>query len=86
MNLARASVRRPVFTSMVTLIVIVLGLMAFSRLLIDLLVAGYRCVRQQALAKHAFTGKDEATTMTAQRVDEVDGHCSPGIDHAQGAR
>ncbi|MGD9296536.1 MAG: efflux RND transporter permease subunit [Chromatiales bacterium] len=37
MNLARASVRRPVFTSMVTLIVIVLGLMAFSRLLIDLL-------------------------------------------------
>ncbi|MGD9356447.1 MAG: efflux RND transporter permease subunit, partial [Chromatiales bacterium] len=37
MNLARASVRRPVFTSMVTLIVIVLGIMGFSRLLIDLL-------------------------------------------------
>ena len=37
MNLARASVKRPVFTSMVTLIVIVLGIMAFSRLLIDLL-------------------------------------------------
>ena len=37
MNLPRASVRRPVFTSMVTLIVLVLGLMAFSRLLIDLL-------------------------------------------------
>lgn len=37
MNLPRASVRRPVFTSMVTLIVVVLGMMAFSRLLIDLL-------------------------------------------------
>ena len=37
MNLARARVKRPVFTSMVTLIVIVLGIMAFSRLLIDLL-------------------------------------------------
>jgi len=37
MNLARASVRRPVFTSMMTLIVVVLGLVAFSRLQIDLL-------------------------------------------------
>ena len=37
MSLPRASVRRPVFTSMVTLIVLVLGLMGFSRLLIDLL-------------------------------------------------
>ncbi len=37
MSLARASVKRPVFTSMVTLIVIVLGLLAFKRLQIDLL-------------------------------------------------
>ncbi|MGB5571620.1 MAG: efflux RND transporter permease subunit, partial [Sedimenticolaceae bacterium] len=37
MNLARASVRRPVFTTMMTLIVVVLGLVAFSRLQIDLL-------------------------------------------------
>ncbi|MFT7675972.1 MAG: HAE1 family hydrophobic/amphiphilic exporter-1, partial [Gammaproteobacteria bacterium] len=37
MNLARASVRRPVFTSMVTLIVVVLGAMSLSRLQIDLL-------------------------------------------------
>ena len=37
MNLARASVERPVFTSMVTLIVVVLGLMALQRLQIDLL-------------------------------------------------
>ena len=37
MNLARASVRRPVFTSMVTLMVVVLGTVALSRLLIDLL-------------------------------------------------
>jgi hydrophobic/amphiphilic exporter-1 (mainly G- bacteria), HAE1 family len=37
MNLARASVRRPVFTSMVTLIVVVLGAMGLSRLQIDLL-------------------------------------------------
>jgi HAE1 family hydrophobic/amphiphilic exporter-1 len=37
MNLARASVRRPVFTSMVTLMVVVLGAMSLSRLLIDLL-------------------------------------------------
>lgn len=39
MNLARASVRRPVFASMVTLIVVVLGLLALSRLQIDLLPA-----------------------------------------------
>ena len=32
MNLARASVRRPVFTSMVTLIVVVLGAMGLSHL------------------------------------------------------
>ncbi len=37
MNLARASVRRPVFTSMVTLIVVVLGAVSLSRLQIDLL-------------------------------------------------
>ncbi|MDH3447808.1 MAG: efflux RND transporter permease subunit [Gammaproteobacteria bacterium] len=37
MNLAQASVRRPVFASMVTLIVVVLGAMALSRLQIDLL-------------------------------------------------
>lgn len=37
MNLARASVRRPVFTCMVTLMVIVLGTVAFTRLQIDLL-------------------------------------------------
>ncbi len=37
MNLARASVRRPVFTSMVTLIVVVLGAVALTRLQIDLL-------------------------------------------------
>ena len=37
MNLAQASVRRPVFASMVTLIVVVLGTMALSRLQIDLL-------------------------------------------------
>ena len=37
MNLARASVRRPVFTAMVALIVIVLGAMSLSRLQIDLL-------------------------------------------------
>jgi HAE1 family hydrophobic/amphiphilic exporter-1 len=37
MNLARASVRRPVFATMVTLIVVVLGTMALSRLQIDLL-------------------------------------------------
>jgi len=36
-NLAHASVRRPVFTSMVTLMVVVLGTVALSRLLIDLL-------------------------------------------------
>jgi HAE1 family hydrophobic/amphiphilic exporter-1 len=36
-NLARASVRRPVFTAMVTLMVVVLGAVALSRLLIDLL-------------------------------------------------
>ncbi|MCB1849829.1 MAG: efflux RND transporter permease subunit [Gammaproteobacteria bacterium] len=39
MNLARASVRRPVFASMVTLMVVVLGLIALSRLQIDLLPA-----------------------------------------------
>lgn len=39
MSLARASVRRPVFASMVTLMVVVLGLMALSRLQIDLLPA-----------------------------------------------
>ncbi|HSH28444.1 MAG TPA: efflux RND transporter permease subunit, partial [Thiohalobacter sp.] len=37
MNLARASVRRPVFTTMVTLIVVVLGAVSLSRLLIDML-------------------------------------------------
>lgn len=37
MNLARASVRRPVFTSMLALIVVVLGSVALSRLQIDLL-------------------------------------------------
>ncbi len=37
MNLARASVRRPVFTSMLALIVVVLGAVALSRLQIDLL-------------------------------------------------
>jgi HAE1 family hydrophobic/amphiphilic exporter-1 len=37
MNLARASVRRPVFASMLTLIVVVLGAMAVGRLQIDLL-------------------------------------------------
>jgi HAE1 family hydrophobic/amphiphilic exporter-1 len=37
MNLARASVNRPVFTSMVTLIVIVLGTVSLTRLQIDLL-------------------------------------------------
>ncbi|MBK5969292.1 MULTISPECIES: efflux RND transporter permease subunit [Thiorhodovibrio] len=37
MNLARASVSKPVFTSMVTLIVLVLGTVSLSRLQIDLL-------------------------------------------------
>ena len=37
MNLARASVRRPIFASMLTLIVVVLGAMAVGRLQIDLL-------------------------------------------------
>jgi HAE1 family hydrophobic/amphiphilic exporter-1 len=37
MNLAHASVRRPVFTTMVTLIVVVLGAVSLSRLQIDLL-------------------------------------------------
>jgi HAE1 family hydrophobic/amphiphilic exporter-1 len=37
MNLARASVRRPVFATMVTLMVVVLGVVALSRLQIDLL-------------------------------------------------
>ncbi|MCB1799408.1 MAG: efflux RND transporter permease subunit, partial [Gammaproteobacteria bacterium] len=37
MNLARAAVRRPVFTLMVTLMVLVLGVVALSRLQIDLL-------------------------------------------------
>ena len=37
MNLPNFSVRRPVFTSMVTLIVIILGLSSFGRLQIDLL-------------------------------------------------
>jgi len=37
MNLARASVRRPVFASMLTLIVVVLGAAALNRLQIDLL-------------------------------------------------
>jgi HAE1 family hydrophobic/amphiphilic exporter-1 len=36
-NIARASVRRPVFTSMMTLIVVVLGAVALTRLQIDLL-------------------------------------------------
>lgn len=39
MNLPRASVRRPVFTTMVTLIVVVLGGVSLSRLRIDLLPA-----------------------------------------------
>ncbi len=37
MNLARASVARPIFTTMVTLIVVVLGLVSLMRLRIDLL-------------------------------------------------
>jgi hydrophobic/amphiphilic exporter-1 (mainly G- bacteria), HAE1 family len=37
MNLARSSVARPVFTSMATLIVVVLGIVALDRLRIDLL-------------------------------------------------
>ncbi|MGC1951917.1 MAG: efflux RND transporter permease subunit [Gammaproteobacteria bacterium] len=37
MNLARASIHRPVFTSMVTLMVVVLGTVALTRLQIDLL-------------------------------------------------
>lgn len=37
MNLARASVQRPVFASMLTLMVVVLGIVALSRLQIDLL-------------------------------------------------
>ncbi|MGB1109713.1 MAG: efflux RND transporter permease subunit [Gammaproteobacteria bacterium] len=37
MNLARASVRRPVFATMITLIVVVLGSISLSRLQIDLL-------------------------------------------------
>ena len=37
MNLPLFSVRRPIFTTMVTLIVIILGLISFSRLQIDLL-------------------------------------------------
>ncbi len=37
MNLARASVRRPIFTSMLTLMVVVLGAVSLSRLQIDLL-------------------------------------------------
>jgi HAE1 family hydrophobic/amphiphilic exporter-1 len=37
MNLARASVRRPIFTTMLTLMVLVLGAVSLSRLQIDLL-------------------------------------------------
>ncbi|MGD8908925.1 MAG: efflux RND transporter permease subunit, partial [Chromatiales bacterium] len=37
MNLARASVRRPIFTTMLTLMVVVLGAVSLSRLQIDLL-------------------------------------------------
>ena len=39
MNLPRASVRRPVFTTMVTLIVVVLGVVSLGRLKVDLLPA-----------------------------------------------
>ena len=37
MNLAAASVRRPIFTAMVTLMVVTLGLVSLGRLRIDLL-------------------------------------------------
>ena len=37
MNLAAFSVKRPIFTTMVTLIIMVLGLVSVSRLQIDLL-------------------------------------------------
>ena len=37
MNLSRAAIHRPIFTTMVTLIVIILGLVALSRLPIDLM-------------------------------------------------
>ncbi|MEX0775217.1 MAG: efflux RND transporter permease subunit [Phycisphaeraceae bacterium] len=39
MNLPRASVRRPIFTTMITLIVVILGAVSLSRLRIDLLPA-----------------------------------------------
>ena len=37
MNLPRLSVRRPIFTTMVTLIVVILGAVSLSRLQIDML-------------------------------------------------
>ena len=37
MNLPRASVRRPVFTTMITLMVVVLGAVSLDRLRIDML-------------------------------------------------
>ena len=37
MNLPRVSVQRPIFTTMVTLMVVVLGVVSLSRLRIDLL-------------------------------------------------
>ena len=62
MNLARASVGRPVFTSMVTLIVGVLGLVAFTRLQIDLLPSIELPIGSRAAAPFHSAGRSIPAT------------------------
>ncbi|MBF0266112.1 MAG: efflux RND transporter permease subunit [Gammaproteobacteria bacterium] len=70
MNLARITVRRPVFTSMVTLIIVLLGFISLTRLQIDLLPA----IELPTLTvRTQFEGADPVVmeSMVTQIVEEI---------------
>ncbi|MET0051171.1 MAG: efflux RND transporter permease subunit [Candidatus Thiodiazotropha sp.] len=78
MNLARASVRRPIFTTMLALMVVVLGLVSLSRLQIDLLPN----VEQPTLTvRTQYEGADPIVMerLVTQIVEEIVGTV-PGVE------
>jgi HAE1 family hydrophobic/amphiphilic exporter-1 len=78
MNLARASVRRPIFTTMLTLMVVVLGLVSLGRLQIDLLPS----IELPTLTvRTSYEGADPVVMerLVTQIVEEIVGTV-PGVE------
>ena len=64
MTLSEFSIRRPIFTWMVTLVVIIIGLVSLSRLPVEKYAAGYQAMRdamQRGKKKTASSAKTKAS-------------------------